>query len=107
SREYLIKGSLVFNFLQYVEWPPDSLQRAAGFLRLCFTGQDRFGVVVDSRDGELVQGRHVKVRHLQKPTADELTACDVVFVSADTEPEAVVSSVERQPILTIGETSDF
>lgn len=103
--EYQVKASYLYNFLQFVEWPPGAL--AADAILVCVFGQDRFGAALDAIAGENVRGHAIAVRRVHEP--EKLNACQVVFLSAsEREREALVlQRLAGQPVLTIGETPGF
>jgi hypothetical protein len=109
SLEYQVKASLIFNFLQFVEWPPDELQKSPSALELCLIGKDAFGTALDAVEGELVQGRHLKVVRHQRPVSQQLDSCQAIFVARGGEAH-VTGLLLNQPdagALTIGESPDF
>lgn len=103
--EYQVKASYLYNFLQFVEWPPKVL--AGGTILVCVFGEDNFGTALRAIAGETVRGLAVAVQHFSEP--EGLEACHVVYVSAsvrDCEP-LVLQRLAGRPVLTIGETAGF
>lgn len=103
--EYQVKASYLYNFLRFVEWPPDAF--AAGTMLICVFGEDNFGTALRTIADETVRGLAVAVRRFSEP--EGLEACHVVYVSAsmrDREPQ-VLQHLAGRPVLTIGETAGF
>jgi hypothetical protein len=106
--EYDLKAAFLYNFVKFVEWPPDAFAGPRSPLTICVYGQDPFG---DSLDG-VVRGETLGERGLlvQRPEGlDDLRDCRVLFVSRSERqrlPE-ILSRVEGAPVLTVGETDGF
>jgi hypothetical protein len=103
--EYQVKASYIYNFLQFVEWPPEAV--AGGTIIVCVLGEDRFGAALQAISGETVRGQKIAVRHFKG--TEGLDACHAVFVSASelAREQSVLQRLDGRPILTIGETSGF
>jgi hypothetical protein len=108
SLEYQVKASMLFNFLQFVDWPPGALD-GSGDLVLGVLGHEPLGKALDVMNGESVNGRTLRVVRIPGPDAPELMDCHAVFVSRDrmTDALAVLQRLKGRPVLTIGETSEF
>jgi len=107
--EYQIKASLIFNFLEYVEWPPEIEELGDGLLRLCIFGNEPFGRAFKAFEGEVVRGLRVEVRRSFFFSSPESEGCDVVFLgnSIKNEVEGALGSLKGRPVLTIGESPNF
>lgn len=106
TREYQIKASLIFNIIHYIRWPPDVSNTT---LRICIVGEDRFGGALRALESELVDGRRIEISRLPTVQPDALRSCQVAFVSGQSPSltEEVLSAVDNQSVLTIGESSSF
>jgi hypothetical protein len=106
--EYELKAAFLFNFVKFVEWPPEAFAGARSPLTICVYGQDPFGASLDG----VVRGESLGERSLlvQRPeTLDDLRDCHVLFVSRSERqrmPE-VLARVEGAPVLTVGDTDGF
>ena len=47
SSEYRIKAVFLFNFVQFVEWPPDAFASSTAPIVICVVGADPFGEALD------------------------------------------------------------
>lgn len=103
--EYQVKASYLYNFLQFVEWPPETF--AGGTILVCVFGEDNFGAALRDIVGESVRGRTVTVRHFREP--EDLEACHIAFVSSSerSREPLVLQRLAGRPVLTVGETAGF
>jgi YfiR/HmsC-like len=106
--EYELNAAFLYNFVKFVEWPPDAFAGPRSPLTICVYGENPFG---SSLDGA-VRGESLGERSLlvQRPAAlDELRDCKVLFVSRSERqrmPE-VLSQIEGAPVLTVSDTDGF
>lgn len=109
SLEYQIKASLIFNFLEYVQWPPEVEGSGDGELRLCIFGNEPFGRAFRAFEGEVVRGLKVKIKRSFFFSPPESEGCAVVFLGQSTNNEVskALGSLKGRPVLTIGESPNF
>lgn len=111
AREYQIKASLIFNFIHFIDWPPQQVANTSApqNLRVCIVGPDRFGAATEKLKNEIVNGLVVEVHSFQSPDVEDLKLCRVLFISKsqDVNSALVLSDLADQSILTIGESPDF
>ena len=106
--EYELKAAFLYNFVKFVEWPPEAFAGARSPLTICVYGEDPFGASLDG----VVRGESLGERSLlvQRPeTLEELRDCHVLFVSHSERqrmPE-ILARVEGAPVLTVGDTDGF
>jgi hypothetical protein len=103
SREHALRAAFLFNFLRFVEWPPDA--RPAPTICVAEPGEDA-AAVERALAGKQVDGREVRVRALSSPDARD---CAILFVpeaSRDAWP-AVHERIGCRPVLTVGESAVF
>lgn len=106
--EYQLKAIFLFNFTQFVEWPPQAFTDPASPLIIGVLGTDPFGAYLDDTvRGEVINGRPLVVRRYN--SIDEIKLCHVLFIShSETERLAqTLSSLKGRSILTVGETENF
>jgi hypothetical protein len=106
SLEYQVKASMIYNFLQFISWSPESLPPSAD-IAVCIVAPDKFGAAIDELANELVQGRRLTVRRMS--ALDEIEQCRVIFVDAEETARfaPVFAEMQARSILTIGESEDF
>jgi hypothetical protein len=106
--EYQLKAVFLFNFTQFVEWPPQAFADTNGALVIGVLGNDPFGEYLDETvRGETVNGRPLKVQRYA--SVDAVGNCHVLFISRSEAahlPE-ILAKLKSRSILTVGETDDF
>jgi hypothetical protein len=101
SEEYRVKAAYVYNFLKYVEWPPEA---GSGALVICVAGRNPFGTVLaDLVRDETVNGRRVEARVILEPEP----GCHLVFVPDGAAMRAYLRGASGHPVLTVGESPAF
>ena len=108
SIEYQAKAAFLYNFIKFVEWPPDVFQGEKNPITLCVFRYDPFGNALDEvLAGRTLNNRRVVVQRIIK--VPDLKSCQLVFVS-DREgkhlPE-ILDSLEGASTLVVGESENF
>jgi hypothetical protein len=124
-----VKAGMVLNFVRYTTWPDDAFEDSENVrARLIITilGRDAMQEELEAIvDEERVQGRHIEVRRIARPTPDsrigrieqtdidrfhaELRESHLLFV-ANSERERyhdVLEIVEEKDVLTVSDIADF
>jgi hypothetical protein len=108
SKEYQVKAVFLFNFAQFVEWPPAAFGDGTSPLVIGVLGDNPFGTYLDEtvRD-EKVGNRPLEVRRYQR--VDEIKTCHVLFVglSEANRLEQILASLKDRSILIVGDSNDF
>jgi hypothetical protein len=108
SREYQVKAVFLFNFAQFVEWPPAALAGANAPMVIGILGEDPFGAYLDEtvRD-EKVKNRPLEIQRYHR--VDEIKTCHILFISpSETERyEEIFARLQGRSILTVGDTEGF
>jgi YfiR/HmsC-like len=106
--EYQLKALFLFNFTQFVEWPPEALASPDAPLVICVLGQDPFGAYLDDavRD-ERVRGHPLRAKRALR--LQEVDGCHVLFVSGSESDQfkRILSYVKGRSILTVGDRDGF
>ena len=104
SREYALKAAFLYNFLRFVEWPPDPRTPPL----VCVVGAGEASAAVQrALAGKQVEGQAVGVQVLTSSASTE--SCTLVFVpdaSQDAWPP-LRTSLACRPVLTVGESAAF
>ena len=105
--EYEVKAAYLFNFMQYVDWPPGPAA-PAGEVVLCVAGRDPFDGVLDRtvRDRQS-RGRTIRVTRVS--AVSQIDPCHVLFVAGTntTIIDAWLLAARDRPVLTVGEEAGF
>ena len=107
SLEYEVKAAFLYNFIQFVEWPVESVRAGEPF-RVCTLGDDPFAGVLDRTvAGDQVDGHPIGVEHLA-PDASP-ARCQILFVprSQSARTSAALRAIAAAPVLTVGESEGF
>ena len=108
AKEYRIKAAFLFNFSQYVEWPPEAFKDANDPLTYCTIGDDPFQGVLDESLNTKSAGKHLlRVQHLRPP--ENFQACQIVFIGSNEKKRVaeVLETLKQSPVLVVGESSHF
>jgi hypothetical protein len=108
SREYQIKAVFLFNFAQFVEWPPAAFSQDTTPLVIGILGDDPFGSYLD----EIVHGEEVNHRPLTVQRyrhVEDVKACHVLFVSRSEGKnlEKTLAGLKGLSVLTVGDADGF
>lgn len=102
AQEFQIKAVFLYNFAQFVEWPPDALETPESPLIIGVLGLDPFGDFLEETvRGETVNGRRLVVERYR--WVSEIDHCHVLFVSGSegNRVDQIVSALQGRPILTV------
>jgi hypothetical protein len=108
ASEYQLKAVFLFNFTQFVEWPPESFAESGAPLIIGILGDDPFGAYLDETvRGEMVNGRPLVVQRYRR--VDDIKNCHVLFVSRSEAEHLtqVLSSLKGRSILTVSDLDGF
>ena len=106
--EYQVKAVFLFNFSQFVDWPPASFADGRSPLVIGVLGRDPFGTMLDDIvRGETVNGRPLAVRRYD--SIGQIDDCHILFVdrSADEQLDAVLAALKGRGVLTVGDFEGF
>jgi hypothetical protein len=108
SKEHQVKAIFLFNFTQFVEWPPAAGADAQKPFVIGVLGDDPFGAYLDDAvRGERVNGRPLAVERFRR--LDEAKACQILFISRSETSKLVpnLEGLKGRGILTVSEITDF
>jgi hypothetical protein len=105
--EYEIKAAFIYNFIKFVEWPPEAFSDRDTPIILTIVGPDPFGDALDILKGKTVRGRTFRVRRIKH--VEDLQFCHVLYISSSKNAQLprILADLENSSILTIGETPRF
>jgi hypothetical protein len=107
ASEYQVKAVFVFNFSQFVSWPPEAFDASGAPLVIGVLGRDPFGPDLDA----VVAGEHVGTRPLvvrRYHDVAEVRSCHILFIARSEAPQldAVLKSLRGRGILTVSDIED-
>lgn len=103
-----VKAVFLFNFAQFVEWPPSAFDGPLAPIVIGVLGDDPFEKTLDDVvKGEVVKNRQLIVTRFRN--VDELSTCHILFVSSSETQryDRILTSLRGRPTLTVGETDGF
>lgn len=107
SKEYHLKAAFLFNFLRFVEWPPERFAEDASPIVIGILGPNPF----DAELEELVRGRQVNGRriHVRAVSVDEARSAHLIFVPAGEEGRFAdaLKTLRETAVVTVGESDRF
>lgn len=105
--EYQIKAAFLYNFAKFVDWPPAENDRKTEEFKIGILGDDPFGGDIDVIDNKQVRGMPLKI--LRAYSLNELSGCQIIFLSASIEHElkAILELMRDRPVLTVSDTNGF
>ena len=104
AAEYQVKAVFLFNFAQFVEWPPSAFPQSQTPLVIGVLGQDPFGAYLDETvRGERVNNRPLTVRRYRR--VEEIQTCHVLFISRSEADrmDQILASLKYRKILTVAD----
>ena len=104
SREYQVKAAFLFNFAQFVEWPPQSFTDNVSPLVIGIYGTDPFGSFLDDTvRGEVIRGRRIQIKRCDKLA--DVKSCHILFVgqSEAGNPDHIFVATKGKPVLTVSD----
>jgi uncharacterized protein DUF4154 len=108
SVEYQSKAAFLYNFVKFVEWPPDTFPSEKSPITLCVFRYDPFGSALDEViAGQALNNRRLLVQRIN--TLPDLKACQLIFVSdrEDKHLPEILNSLEGASALVVGESENF
>jgi hypothetical protein len=108
SLEYRAKAGFLFNFAQFVEWPPRVFRDAQAPIVIGLFGDDPFGSYLDEVvQGEKIGDRPLVVQRIRR--VEDLGDCQILFISrsATGQLAEIFSRLRDRSVLTVGEDESF
>ncbi len=106
--EYQLKAVFLFNFAQFVDWPPDAVPDSAAPLIIGILGDDPFGSFLDATvHGEHRGARRFEVRRYRR--VEDIKTCDILFINQFENDGLgeILASLKNRPILTVSDGPRF
>jgi hypothetical protein len=103
-----VEAVFLFNFSEFVEWPPQSFRDERSPLVIGVLGNDPFGATLDEVvRGESVNGRALAVRRFRR--IEEVSDCHILFIShSERERLAqILQQLKGRSVLTVSDMDEF
>lgn len=106
SREYQVKAVFLFNFSQFVDWPPATFSSSNTPFVIGILGDDPFGSYIDETvAGEKMKG-HPMVVHRYR-TVKDITDCQILFIADPDYADEALRTLGRRSVLTVSDAANF
>lgn len=108
SREYNIKAIFLYNFTQFVEWPPNALGNVESPFVIGILGDDPFRTFIDQTvAGEKVKGHAIEIQRFND--VKDIKNCHILYISAKeaTRLNEVLSAIPNKNVLTVSDIPNF
>jgi hypothetical protein len=104
---YRLKAVFLFNFTQFVTWPPAAFASEASPFVIGVLGENPFGTaLVEATRGEKVGGRPIVVQAIRR--AEDAAACHILFVGdVGATLGDTLARLAGRPVLTVADTPGF
>jgi len=105
--EYQVKAVFLFNFAQFVEWPPSAFSETNDII-IGVLGENPFGNFLgETVRGEEVNGHPLKVQHYAK--IEEIKACHILFINLTEalEIKHAITNLKPKHTLTVSDVDGF
>lgn len=106
--EYRVKAAFLYNFVKFVEWPPQTFKSAVEPIVIGVLGKDPFGDALAAvTAGKTFEGRTFQVRDVKD--APQAEGCQILFISSSERKrlESLLGQLAGHAVLTVGEADDF
>ena len=103
-----VQAVFLFNFAQFVKWPPKAFPESAAPLTIGVLGTNPFGGAVEKTvRGETVDGRRMAVKYSRR--AEDLKGCQIVFISQSESARlgAILGAFHGTSVLTVSDIPRF
>lgn len=106
--EYAVKAAFLYQFMQFIEWPPEAFADATAPIVVGVLGDDPFDDSLRrATEGRTAQGRPLVIRAVKH--GEPLRHCHVLFVSASEEGRIpdVLRTLGTAAVFTVGDSAGF
>jgi len=106
--EYDVKAAFLYNFVKFVQFPPDAIPAQGTPIQLCIFGSDPFGGSLDAAiQGKSIEGHSLVTRRVAN--VGEMKTCQVIFISAQDKSKVpeLLESARGSGALLVGESAQF
>lgn len=108
AREYQVKAVFLFNFAQFVDWPPGAFAETQSPLVIGILGENPFeGFLDDAVRGEKAHGHDLTVQLFRR--VEEITQCHILFISRSESArlDQILAKLRGRPVLVVSDMENF
>jgi hypothetical protein len=106
--EYQVKAAYLYNFLKYIEWPPEAFESESAPFVVGLMGNNSFNEAIEQAiKGKSIKGRQLEIKRLK--WGQSLRICHILYISSYEQRHLpqILQSIKGASILTIGEMDQF
>jgi len=107
-KEYDLKAAFLYNFTQFVDWPPEAFAAPDAPFVIGVLGDDPFGKTLDVMvTNEVVKNRKLVIQRYRR--VEETTGCQILFIGQSEQGRLaqILPALQGRSVLTVGETDTF
>lgn len=105
QREYQVKAAFLYNFTQFIEWPPESFAASDAPFIIGIVGNDPFGAYLDEIvAGEKTMGHPIVVKRYDD--INDASGCHLLFIS-NSYIKKDTDNLPRENMLTVSDANNF
>jgi hypothetical protein len=108
KQESQVRSVFLYNFTQFVEWPPESFAKPDSPLIIGIVGNDPFGnVLQETMRNEIINGHPLIVQYFNK--VEDIKTCHILYINLTKSEQFkhVFDYLANQNILTVGDAVNF
>jgi hypothetical protein len=108
SKEYQIKAAFLFNFVQFIEWPPTAFTNATSPFRIGILGDNPFGQALEEIvKNETIRNRNLAVKYSRR--VEDMDDCQLVFIGKSEKGRLaeLLPKLNSREKLIVGEIEGF
>lgn len=106
--EYQVKAAFLYNFTQFVDWPPEAFSSSSAPFVIGIIGPNPFGAYLEELvEGEMIGDRQIIVKNYKD--IEELDECHLLYMNIpETEQtKQTLIALNNRSILTVGSSDSF
>ena len=103
-----VEAVFLFNFTQFVDWPPQAFADPSSPIVIGVLGRDPFGAALDEVvHSEVVKGHPLVVHRAQR--IEELADCQILFISGSERAHLapILAQLKGRNVLTVSDLEEF
>ena len=107
QNESQVKAAFVFQFVKFVEWPPEAFNDDGAPIVVGVVGEDPTSNAIDQAiNGKIANGRRLQIKRFT--TFRAITRCHILFLSSSQSDNLTrILAAVGPAVLTVGETERF
>lgn len=105
--EFQLKAVFLFNFAEFVEWPPSAFPQSNSPFVIGVVGKDPFGANLDDVvRGESLNHHPLVVQRFQN--VSDVRDCQILYIPASEAPHLaeILAKLKGESVLTVGDAED-